>query len=141
MADEQLLRALRALEPGERLVIPLQGSSMEPTLREGDEICLEKISPDQARWGDLIAFFDRHHQLIVHRLIWRWQVYITKGDNKRTRDHPMNAQSMMARVIHIQRQGETVGSPHASSRLRALVSLGEYLLAGMLHRLRRLFSP
>lgn len=141
MADEQLLRALRALEQGERLVVPIQGRSMEPTLQKGDEICLERIQPTQARWGDLIAFLDEHQQLIIHRLIWRWRLYITKGDNQRRRDRPLQMGSFMARVISVQRREKTLGPPFPRSPFRTLLSLGEYLLTGMLRRLRRvLFS-
>jgi signal peptidase I len=65
----------------DELKIPIRGTSMLPTLREGDQVLMR-----QARFywpGQILVFVDRHGQILCHRLMAiargaeGWQFYMT----------------------------------------------------------------
>lgn len=68
------------LAAGERVRIPLVGTSMQPTLIEGDLLLLEspKAPP---KVGDVVLFRYRGHHLLHRIVAIEGNRYITRGDN------------------------------------------------------------
>jgi len=73
-----------AAEPARLSVV---GSSMVPTLRDGDTITVQAVPFSEIRVGDVIVFRDPHGARVVHRVreIRRGRLW-TKGDANARRD-------------------------------------------------------
>lgn len=86
MTDQKTWEALALLlKAGRDAVVPVQGTSMNPFLLQGDRLHIRRASPDQLRLGDLMAF-RREGALIVHRYAGRvhrdGELWLRqKGDN------------------------------------------------------------
>jgi signal peptidase I len=66
-------------------IAKFSGKSMQPTLKEGMEILVDKVSPVFVRPGDIITYTEDGHS-IVHRVIRILKqsdkiTFVTKGDN------------------------------------------------------------
>lgn len=78
---------------GEGLGVSLavvRGTSMLPTLREGDVVLLVKAGPDEIEVGDVVVF-RAGPKLIIHRvveirIVGGEHYYVTKGDNNPVED-------------------------------------------------------
>ncbi|BDU75933.1 S24/S26 family peptidase [Mesoterricola sediminis] len=86
MRRDEALRALRSLlDAGRPCTVDVRGVSMEPFLRAGDRVRVERADPGRLALGDLVAF-EEDGNLIVHRFAgWtgarggRW--FRQTGDN------------------------------------------------------------
>lgn len=75
--------------------------SMEPTLRPGDLLNLEKVTPSQLRIGDIVVY-ERQGVLVVHRLLavgYNW--LLSKGDALKAADAPVPVHALRGRVVGI----------------------------------------
>jgi hypothetical protein len=71
---------------GKIIHIPVQGRSMLPTLRDGDQVEMRLCPAANLTCGDIIGFFE-NDRITVHRLIMKKQVqgcrqYFQAGDNQ-----------------------------------------------------------
>lgn len=83
--------------------IPFKGLSMNPLLKEGDFIFLEKID-DKIRLGEVLLFKDRENgEFVVHRVIQESPL-LTKGDWSIQSEAPKENE-IFARVIGFSRKG------------------------------------
>lgn len=93
---------MRALKNQKRVKLPFRGQSMEPSIKDGEEVFFEKVTADQIQIGDIILFY-KAGTLIGHRVLWKVRLkklyFLTKGDNSIFADRPINAESVYARVI------------------------------------------
>lgn len=85
--------------------------SMAPFLLPGDCVTLAPVSVPSLRAGDIVAR-PALPRPIVHRLVaapgrWGGQPLITKGDAGRTYDRPLPPQTVLGRVVAVQR-GDSV---------------------------------
>ena len=88
--------------------------SMYPTLRKGDQLTIEHVTPTQLRIGDLILFH-RQGQLICHRLVALDQTrpiprLITKGDAATQSDEPLGPDQVLGKVVAIKTTGRLSGT-------------------------------
>lgn len=73
-----------AFKNNERVIIPICGTSMEPTFYDGEKIILRKSEKNEYNIGDIIAY-KNNKTLVVHRIIELGSDFvITKGDNSAT---------------------------------------------------------
>jgi len=87
---------------GRRHTIPIEGSSMLPLLRHGDQVAVAH-GLDDLRRGDVIVF-RRGDRLVAHRLLKTGrQTFITKGDHTLHLDAPVPAAAVLGRVIGMRR--------------------------------------
>lgn len=89
------------LEAGERVKITLVGSSMQPTICEGDGVTLEPLT-DQPKVGDVVLFryCGRH---LLHRIVEEADgVYTTLGDNCITPEH-CRRDDIVARLVSVEK--------------------------------------
>jgi signal peptidase I len=88
--------------------IRVQGSSMLPTLRPGDEIELRSTLAAEIRCGDIVAF-RQGERLFVHRVIGRDRDrLLTRGDALRHADVPVSSDQLLGVVVSVLRKGEQV---------------------------------
>ncbi len=111
-----------------------QGTSMNPVLKEGDEILVERVSYEQLRFGNLITY-ERNGIFITHRFLYLNRQHkgtamiITKADNRSKLDKPVPVSCLIGRVAEVKRNGQTIASEtsfwHFVARLIAFLSLME----------------
>ncbi len=100
------------MTPKDELKIPIRGTSMLPTLQEGDQVLVR-----MARLylpGQILVFVDRHGQIRCHRLMavtrgtegWMFRM---KGDNAPDLDAPVTVNRILGRVTRILRDGRSAG--------------------------------
>lgn len=75
---------------GETPLAVVKGSSMLPTLREGDIVIILRVKTDEIRPGDVVVY-RAGDKLIIHRVIEIKRFgndlyFVTKGDNNPTTD-------------------------------------------------------
>jgi phage repressor protein C with HTH and peptisase S24 domain len=78
---------------------------MAPTLRPGDRLCIEAVSGEEARSGDVVIA-RRGGRLTAHRLTARrGGSVITRGDGNSFEDPPLPASQVVGRVVEVVRDG------------------------------------
>ena len=89
--------------------IRVQGSSMLPTLRPGDEVELQSTPTFQIKRGDVVAF-QQGERLFVHRVIERCGdgKLLTRGDALTQPDVPISNQQLLGVVESVLRNGKKV---------------------------------
>ena len=98
-------------QTGHHQTIPIEGQSMLPLFREGDQV--QVAYGAAVRPGDVVAF-RQQGKLIVHRLLrtcykhGESPLFITKGDNALHLDPPLKRSDMLGRVIRVERKGRSM---------------------------------
>jgi len=97
---------LDALERGQSVVMYGTGTSMEPTIAEGDAITV--APPKNIKIGDIVVILMAHDSLVAHRVIdiaargGRFYVQ-TKGDNKDKPDPRRAIEIVKGKVVKIEK--------------------------------------
>ncbi len=87
-----------------------RGTSMYPFVRDGDVIVIEPLREQRPRVGDVVACLRSDtNRLFVHRIL-RQQAdrFLIKGDNAYVDDGWFPRESILGRVIRIEREGTIV---------------------------------
>ncbi len=105
LPNDTFLGLLReALSRGVAVRFRARGFSMDPFIRDGDVIT---IAPPPAVWqpGDVAAFpATDTGRLTVHRLLVRQHnAFLAKGDNAPTPDGMVGMESLLGRVVRVER--------------------------------------
>src|SRR6266403_296822 len=103
--------------------IRVQGTSMLPSLRPGDEIELQSASAHEIQIGDVIAY-RRAGRLFVHRVIKKNspRELVTRGDTLPQPDAPVSELEVLGLVSAVQRDGKSVNF-HNSFAQRSAAAL------------------
>ena len=119
------------------------GSSMMPFIRDGDVITVAPLGDVPPRTGDVIAFTWPHEQrLVIHRAVGkRDDAFLTQGDNASGPDGFIPAESVLGRVIRVERAGKTVRLGLGPERLLIAFLTRRRLLRPLLLPLWRLMRP
>jgi len=103
-----------------------KGSSMHPTIREGEAITVAPARPAAIRRGDVILYrFARG--VIAHRVAGVERgpdgapAFVPRGDASVSRDEPVEGSAVLGRVTAVERDGRTLNP--ASTRARALAAV------------------
>ena len=110
--DDVLPVALELWEQaGARHWITVEGQSMTPLLREGDAV-LVSYGRDRVQRGSVVLFRHRN-RLVAHRVLRIIEgdggsILETKGDSLRTLDAPVPEESIVGRVVAIERKGRQI---------------------------------
>lgn len=100
----------------------VQGSSMLPSIRPGDELDLRGASSHEIKIGDVVAY-RRDGRLFVHRVVERnRQELVTRGDTLPQADAPVSASDLLGVVSAVRRDGRDVTLQNSLAR-RATASL------------------
>ncbi len=97
--------ARMGLRSGGSVRLRVSGDSMLPLLRPGDAVRLQPAEPASLRRGQLVVLAIDGH-LLTHRLLWQGpEGLVAKGDNREALDPPASPDSLVGRVIAIERGG------------------------------------
>jgi signal peptidase I len=102
LLDGERLAAVATLwrREGKSFAAAFGGTSMMPTIAPGQPVVVECAAFEPSR-GDVIAFV-RGNQVIVHRVVAiRGSRVITRGDANRVVDLPVDAASILGRIVDI----------------------------------------
>src|SRR5437868_2419356 len=88
------------------------GTSMHPTIRDGELITVESLSGCRFAIGDIILYRSERG-VVAHRLMKiekreKESVYILRGDAAYAPDEPVTEGRLLGRVIAVQRRGRTI---------------------------------
>ncbi len=114
---------------------------MEPTLKAGDRVIVEPVSPAALRRGDLVLM--RNGQSgILHRYLGRDEQgrLLTRGDHHRLPDTPWPPEALIGRATQWTRAGRTYRADAPAQRLKATCHLALARLWQQLYRLRALLA-
>ncbi len=107
MADNALILAIEMLESGKDVSITVKGNSMYPFLISGrDKVILRKITP--LFRGDIVLYKCRNGNYALHRIdAIDGEGYLKIiGDGQLVADYPVSADSVVAKVISVERKGK-----------------------------------
>lgn len=118
----QLLAQRLAAGGSVRLTVTTR--SMAPFLLPGDGVVLAPVSAQSLRAGDIVAL-SALPQPIAHRVVaapggWRKRPLLTKGDAGSTYDRPLPSQTVLGRVVAVQRGDRMLPLTTRSSHIGAL---------------------
>ena len=96
---------------GKQHLIPVQGCSMFPLVRDGDEVLITH-GYDMVRPGDIVVF-RQTGKLFAHRVIRIYNadgkvVFLTKGDNSVVYDPLIGSRDVIGRAVAIKRGDKQV---------------------------------
>lgn len=112
------------LESGRQLSISATGTSMYPTIQNGDRIVVRPAKANNISIGDVILYTG-NGEMIAHRLIRKLKkngrmILVTKGDALPWFDNPPAPENVIGKVITIERKGRKV---KLDSKLGRLISI------------------
>lgn len=129
VAAESMARVLRRRAACGELWIPLEGSSMLPTVEAPAEGLVGVA--EHPRWGEVWAFVDSGGSITVHRVLGRGRGgrWIMRGDGAPRTDPPVYESVLVGPVRRMRRNGRThdLGrSRRMAVRLQARRVLGAF---------------
>ena len=89
------------------------GTSMHPTIRHGDVITVEPVSPANLERGDIIIY-RLQKRFIVHRIVnieeknGRGPTFILRGDASVNDDAPVESGQVLGKVICLERDNRCI---------------------------------
>jgi len=113
------------LRRGHSVRFRAKGSSMHPTIREGEAITVAPARPAAIRRGDVILYRSArgviaHRVASVERGLAGAPVFIPRGDASQSRDDPVEEGAILGRVVTVERGGRALNP--AALRARALAN-------------------
>jgi len=110
IADLAIDMILDALESGQPVVLYGTGTSMQPTINEGDAITI--VPTEDINIGDIVLILLSLDHLVVHRVIeigtrWGRKYVKTKGDNREEPDPPRAIEFVKGKVVKIEKHANT----------------------------------
>ena len=89
-----------------------EGTSMNPVLKNGDEVLVSRVPLFSLRFGDIITY-KSDDMFITHRFFYskhmqNVEIIIAKADNRLKLDKPVSASSLIGKVTKISRDGKTI---------------------------------
>jgi signal peptidase I len=112
----------KALTTGATVRFRAEGTSMHPTIRDGESISIAAVSPAKVVRGDvLLCRHDR--RVLAHRVVGvttrgTGRVFELRGDAKAACDAPVGADDVVGQVVAVQRNGRPVRLCGRAARLR-----------------------
>jgi signal peptidase len=111
------------LEEGHSIRFQAPGRSMHPTIRDGETIIVEPVTPSSVKVGDIILYRSKTG-VIAHRVIQikRDKIgalpsssslspncfFILRGDASANRDFPVEREQILGKVVSVERAGRSV---------------------------------
>ena len=126
MRDSDLFTEVieEALTTGATVRFRAEGTSMRPTIRDGEALSIAAVSPDEVVRGDVLLC--RHDtRVLAHRVVGvtgrgTHRVFQLRGDAKAACDAPVGEHDVVGKVIAIHRNGRLVGLNDRAARLRRM---------------------
>ena len=122
-AEEMLALSRGFQADGKRMVYrgQPQGNSMWPVIRSGDGMVVKQIPEEKIGLRDVLVFSTGREKLVAHRLIRMEEAgerrrYILRGDFRWAPDQPVGYESVVGKVVAIERGGKTISTDGLSHR-------------------------
>lgn len=131
-ASTQYLSLCEAiLSDGNALRIRARGHSMHPVIRDGDEVRISPVAPDDVRVGDILCFRSQLEIVVVHRVIGirtvEGRVYFRMKGDLALVVESVPAAAVLGRVVEVGREDRAWSMETPRARLFArLLALGSY---------------
>jgi signal peptidase I len=115
----------KALTAGATVRFRAEGTSMYPTIRDGEAITIAAICTNDIVRGDVLLC--RHEQrLVAHRVVsvatrGSDRFFELRGDSKASCDMPVDMDAVVGRIIDVCRNGRLVTLSGRGARLRHVV--------------------
>jgi SOS-response transcriptional repressor LexA len=108
-----LEQARQMLSRGIPVAMRMSGSSMRPTIEDGDMVTIKPIDENPIKPGDIILYQTRFDTAVIHRVVRidrqsSERVVITRADSSNQPDIPVALHRVLGRVNLIERGGEPV---------------------------------
>jgi signal peptidase I len=125
-----LKRARFELSRQNPVQLRISGSTMRPSLEDGDLVTIEPVNAQSVKTGDIILYQSLSDTALIHRVVRLEQrsagrYVITRGDASATSDVPVPLHHVMGRVTTVNRSGEiidvTAGDDSWRERARRLL--------------------
>jgi signal peptidase I len=125
-----LKRARFELSRHNPVQLRISGSTMRPSLEDGDLVTIEPVNSQVVRPGDIILYQSLSDTALIHRVVRLEQrsagrYIVTRGDASATVDVPVPIHHIMGRVTSVNRAGEvievTLGDGGWRERVRRLL--------------------
>ena len=113
------------LRRGHSVRFRAKGSSMHPTIREGEAITVAPARPAAIRRGDVILYRSARG-VIAHRVAGVERgpdgalVFIPRGDASQSRDDPVEEGAILGRVVTVERGGRALNPAACRARSSAV---------------------
>jgi signal peptidase I len=122
-----------------RILLPAQGKSMYPFIRQGDICHFEACDPAGFKKGDVVLFTSGLNQLIAHRFIKEinkdnQSFYLFKGDTNLLFDEPIDQEQIIGRMTAIERKNKTVNLKNMWSNLWSLLIINLPMVSKLLRK-------
>jgi len=131
----------QALTSGTLVRFRAEGSSMHPTIRDGEVITAAPVAVSDVVRGDIVLC--RHGgRVLAHRVVaigarGRDTHFALRGDGHAAADELIGADAIVARIVAVERGGRTIAVPGAGGwltrRLRAACAPVKRLVARAIH--------
>src|SRR3954462_12321797 len=112
----------QALTNGTMVQFRAEGSSMYPTIRDGETITIAPVSTEEIVRGDVLLC--RHGaRVLAHRLVGKTRCgaehfFVLQGDAKAGCDAPVEASAIVGKVVNVVRGGRVVRLCGRAPRIR-----------------------
>lgn len=107
------------LATGETLYISPKGNSMLPLIKAGrDTVYINGTTFENVKRGDIVLYRNEHRLLVLHRLIKKTPTaFYTVGDNQLISAGPYYRETLLGKMIGMERKGKYLDSRQTSMRL------------------------
>ncbi len=85
------------------------GTSMGPTIRDGETITVAPTVPSEIRRGDIVAYRRGYH-VVAHRVVRverhnESPMFLMRGDAATSSDPPVTREQILGKVVSVERRG------------------------------------
>ncbi len=114
--------AASMLRAGISLQFQARGSSMAPTIRDGDSLLIVPARPHELRVGQIVLCQTENNRYVVHRIVRRRRQqgsvsFLLKGDQCRSADGWVDGSRILGQAVQARRQGKVVRWPGVEGRV------------------------
>ena len=118
-----LERSRQLLSKNNSIEICMSGSSMRPTIEDGDMVTIEVVADGRINQGDIVLYQSRFETAVIHRVVRiertsQERLAITRGDASSQNDLAVPFNKIFGRVKHIERAGESVKMSHPGNQFQ-----------------------
>lgn len=112
------------------------GNSMSPTIKNGDVVVVQPVSPDTLRQGDIVIY-RRTGGHTAHRLVaWKngRRLLLTRGDALPHVDPPFTPEQVIGRVVAVERDDQSRSLTTLDQLVRGLTKVLAWRCSDLMRR-------
>ncbi|WNB92477.1 signal peptidase I [Bacillus sp. NEB1478] len=129
----------RVVKVNGNILLPANGKSMFPFIRQGDICHFKACHPSMIKKGDIVLFVMPSNQLVAHRFIKTIHVdnrvsYLFKGDTNLLFDEPVLSDQIIGKMIMIERRNKSIDLSNNWSNLWGLLIIHLPMMSKILRK-------